>query len=290
LNTGRLAPTPSGHLHLGNALAFGAAWLSARPSGRLLLRVEDVDGSRARDDIAASQRHDLRWLGLHWDEEVTAQSQRSYGPWLAALADHTYHCRCTRKQRLSGGPLDPCIAQRHSSGAVRFRPHAPTGFTDHWWGAQPPPASPLPAPILKRADGVFAYNLAVVADDIADGVTEVVRGADLLDLTHVQLQLWRAFGATPPSFTHIPLVVDQHGKKLSKSHGALELRALRDDGWTPTDVWTLILSWLGLPTMTPARAAERYPPLTPPAHQVVLTIPTSTPSPREAHWTLAHPS
>src|SRR5688572_125089 len=118
---GRLAPTPSGHLHLGNATAFAAAWLSVRSrGGRLLLRIEDVDVGRARAHVAASQRRDLEWLGLTWDAETPAQSTRDYAPWLERLAPHTYFCACARKD-VAGPYPGTCRTAGHTAGKVRFR-------------------------------------------------------------------------------------------------------------------------------------------------------------------------
>ena len=245
--TGRLAPTPSGAVHLGNATAFAAAWLSVRAQGgRLLLRIEDVDTVRARDELADGIRRDLDWLGLHWDEEVPPQSARDYAPWLARLP--TYRCVCTRKQ-LGGGPyVGTCRDAGHEDGAVRFRlPPGELVFVDGAFGPQRVAPLAFGDPVLRRRDGLTTYNLAVVADDIADGVTEVVRGADLLDYTGVQIRLWEAFAATPPRFVHAPLVLGPDGKKLSKSHGAMGIEALRGAGWTPRDVWRSVLPWLGLP-------------------------------------------
>lgn len=244
--TGRLAPTPSGHLHLGNALAFGAAWLSARNAGgRLLLRIEDLDRGRAREEVAASQREDLRWLGIDWDEEVTPQSRRTYS--LDGIP--TYRCGCSRATRLSWGcrcrflPVDAADPSSRS-GAWRFRtPEGRVRFVDRARGELELP--PGDDPILMRADGEPAYPLAVVVDDARDGVTEVVRGADLLEATPVQVRLHEALGLPRPTWLHVPLLLGPDGRKLSKSHGSTELRALRAAGWTPERVWTLLLPLLG---------------------------------------------
>lgn len=244
--SGRLAPTPSGHLHLGNATAFAAAWLSARSQGgRVLLRIEDVDTTRARAEVEEEQRDDLRWLGLDWDEEVPRQSARDYAPWLDAL--DSYFCTCTRKDVQASGGVYPgtCRDAGHGLGKVRFRlPPGEVVFADAKWGAQR--GTPEGDPVLRQADGVYAYNLAVVADDIADGVTEVVRGADLLELTPLQIRLWEGFGATPPRWVHAPLILGPDGRKLSKSHGSLHLGAMRDAGWTAAEVRRVVLAWLGM--------------------------------------------
>ncbi|MEQ1567479.1 MAG: glutamate--tRNA ligase family protein [Myxococcota bacterium] len=250
MTVGRLAPTPSGRLHLGNALAFGAAWLSARAAGgRVLLRIEDVDRARARTEIERSIRDDLRWLGLEWDEETPPQRVRPYEPWLGALGHQLYRCRCTRAE-LAAFDAYPgtCRDRGHPDGAVRLRlPPGEVEFVDRRWGlVRVDPTTTFGDPVLRRRDGSFAYPLAVVVDDLCDGVTEVVRGADLLEYTAVQIHLWRAFGATPPTWMHAPLLLGPDGKKLSKSHGSTEIAALARAGWTPDDVWRQLLPFLGL--------------------------------------------
>ncbi|MCA9492159.1 MAG: tRNA glutamyl-Q(34) synthetase GluQRS [Myxococcales bacterium] len=227
--TGRLAPTPSGRLHLGNVTAFGCAWLSARAGGgRLLLRIEDVDRGRARDEVEASILEDLRWLGLDWDEQTAAQRDRDYEPWLAGLADRTYRCTCTRAQ-LAGLVAYPgtCRTAGHTDGAVRFRlPEGQVDVVDRVRGHRRVDPAIFGDPVLRRRDGVFAYNLAVVVDDLVDGVSEVVRGADLLDSTPRQILLWRALRAEPPRHAHLPVAVDAAGRKLGKQTGAPPTSAL----------------------------------------------------------------
>ena len=237
--TGRMAPTPSGHLHLGNALAFGAAWISARSQGgRILLRIEDIDQGRSRAEVAQGQREDLLWLGLEWDHEVTPQSKRSY----SVENIPTWRCNCTRSARLSG----QCRCQENppETGSWRFQvPPDPVLFWDRAWGKQTFP--PEAGPILMTATGEPTYPLAVVMDDGRDQITEVVRGADLLEATPTQIQLHRALGQTPPSWLHVPILYGEDGKKLSKSHGSTEIRALRAAGWTPERVWALLLPLVG---------------------------------------------
>lgn len=247
---GRLAPTPSGLLHLGNVLAFAAAWLNARvKGGQVLLRIEDVDRSRARADIADQQRRDLEWLGLVWDNETPAQSSRDYHPWLEQLADHTYRCICSRRQVQDAGGtyLGTCRDLGHREGSVRFMlPGGERMFEDVRWGPRTYATADLGDPVLMRKDGSFAYPLAVVADDITDCVTEVVRGADLLPHTVTQICLWEAFGVEPPEFLHSPLVLGPDGTKLAKRHASTGVGELRDRGWTSGDVWEAILPWLGI--------------------------------------------
>jgi glutamyl/glutaminyl-tRNA synthetase len=250
---GRLAPTPSGLLHLGNVCAFAGAWLSARADhGRLLLRIEDVDRERARQDVEQALRDDLAWLGLTWDDETLRQSARDYAPALARLAPRLYRCQCTRAMRAAPLPAGAgcqgrCDGKGYTDGAIRFRlePRLVT-FVDRRWGPQQADPRAFGDPILVRRDGLVSYNLAVVADDIDDGVNDVVRGSDLLEYTAVQIQLWEALGAAPPRWLHTPLVLGADGKKLSKSHGSAHVGAMRDAGATAADVWRLVLPWLGV--------------------------------------------
>jgi glutamyl-tRNA synthetase len=243
--TGRLAPTPSGHLHLGNALAFGAAWLSARSQGgRLLLRLEDLDRGRARPDIAEAQRADLRWLGLDWDDEVAAQSTRTY----PLTGVPTFRCPCTRQSRQY--LVCMCRSKEHDRGAWRFNtPRAEVRFVDR--AAGPQCFRPEDDPVLMRADGEAAYPLAVVLDDHRDGVTEVVRGGDLLPATATQLCLYGALNLDPPTWLHVAVLLGPDGRKLSKSHGSTELRTLRAAGWTPARVWRALGPLLGVTGLNP---------------------------------------
>jgi glutamyl/glutaminyl-tRNA synthetase len=247
---GRIAPTPSGRLHLGNVCAFAAAWLSVRAqSGRLLLRIEDVDRARANTGVEASIRTDLQWLGLDWDAETPRQSERDYAPALARLAGQNYFCECTRKETQDGGGAyrGLCRERGLADGAVRFHlPDETITIHDRARGLHTVDLNTMGDPVLRRRDGVYAYNLAVVADDIIDGVTEVVRGEDLLDQTAVQVCLWRALGAAPPTWLHTPLILGEDGRKLSKSHGSVHVGELRDAGWTVADIWRVVLPWLGI--------------------------------------------
>jgi glutamyl/glutaminyl-tRNA synthetase len=247
---GRLAPTPSGRLHLGNVCAFAGAWLSARAQGgKVLLRIEDVDRVRADRAVEDSLRADLIWLGLTWDEETRRQSERDYAPVLAALAPFTYYCDCTRAATQAAGGVYPgtCRDRGLTDGAIRFRlPDEPLAFIDRARGRHVTDLRLMGDPILRRRDGLYAYNLAVVADDLADGVTEVVRGDDLLDQSAVQICLWRALGHEPPTWLHTPLIQGEDGRKLSKSHGSAHIGELRAAGWTIADVWRHVLPWLGI--------------------------------------------
>lgn len=262
LTTGRLAPTPSGLLHLGNVCAFAGAWLSARAAGgRLLLRIEDVDRGRSRAEVEQTLRDDLAWLGLTWDAETPRQAARDYGPALARLSSRLYRCQCTRAMRDLPTPDDAgcaggCADRGYTEGAIRFRLQPGlVSFADRRWGPQQADPARFGDPILVRRDGLVSYNLAVVADDIADGVNDVVRGSDLLAYAAVQLQLWEALGAPPPRWLHTPLVLGADGKKLSKSHGSAHVGAMRGAGAAPADVWRVVLPWLGIEGATSLAAA-----------------------------------
>jgi glutamyl-Q tRNA(Asp) synthetase len=260
--TGRLAPTPSGRLHLGNVCAAGAAWLSVRQrGGRLLLRIEDIDAGRARSDIADAIRIDLDWLGLTCDAETPPQSQRDYASALARLAPQTYRCACTRaaSREAGGACVGGCRTRGLTAGAIRYAlPPGVEPVVDRARGRTDVDLATLADPVLQRRDGCPTYSLAVVADDIADGVTEVARGADLADQSAIQAVLWRALGASPPAWLHAPLILGGDGKKLSKSHHAAAVGDLRELGWSAGDVWRTVLPWLGL---TPLAAATDGPAL-----------------------------
>lgn len=218
----------------------------------MLLRIEDVDRERARPEVEEALREDLLWLGLTHDDETVRQSARDYAPALQRLSPRLYRCQCTRAMRAAPLPAGAgcqgrCAERRYSDGAIRFslRPGLVT-FDDRRWGPQATDAGTFGDPILVRRDGLVSYNLAVVADDIDDGVNDVVRGSDLLEYTAVQIQLWDALGATPPRWLHTPLILGADGRKLSKSHGSAHVGAMREAGARPADIWQIVLPWLGV--------------------------------------------
>lgn len=227
---GRFAPAPSGPLHFGSTLAALASFLQARSNqGKWLIRIEDIDVPRtmpgARDKIMAS----LETLGLHWDEEITIQSLRLDFYQLALdhlkAMEKIYPCSCSRKQ-YKGKPY-PGTCRKHRSGskterALRIRTHDDQiGFTDAVQGRYSQQLeSEVGDFIVYRADDIFAYHLAVVVDDAAQGITEIVRGTDILDSTPRQIFLQHTLGYQTPSYCHIPLAVDKHGNKLSKQNHA----------------------------------------------------------------------
>jgi glutamyl-Q tRNA(Asp) synthetase len=228
---GRFAPSPTGDLHFGSLLAaFGSCLLARHAHGSWLVRVEDVDPPREVPGAAQRQLQALTAFGLHSDEPIVLQSQR--GALYQAALDrllregHAFVCHCSRSDlAANGGVHRQCVAKAHRPDpAIRLR--VPDGtvieFDDLLRGTQVQDLSREVGDfVLRRADGFWAYQLAVVVDDDAQRITDVVRGADLLDSTPRQIFLQRALGLPTPRYAHLPLVLDAEGRKLSKSDGAL---------------------------------------------------------------------
>lgn len=252
---GRFAPTPSGRMHLGNVFSGLMAWLSARScGGEMLLRIEDLDTLRCSRENAELVRSDLCWLGLDWDTEQPPQSSRGdyYEEILHRLgeAGEIYPCWCTRgdlknapnaPHASDGHPIYPGTCRDLSDAERRDRmtkkaplwrlrvPEEKLRFTDgHYGPYEEDLAKECGDFILRRADGVFAYQLAVTADDIAAGVTQVVRGRDLISSTPRQLYIYRLLGAEPPRYWHVPLLTAPDGRRLSKRDRDLDLGVLRE--------------------------------------------------------------
>lgn len=273
---GRLAPSPTGALHLGNARTFLLAWLSVRSrGGRLLLRIEDLDHPKKKPGAAAGMLEDLRWLGLDWDGEPVVQSSRT-AVYRAALdrlvaAGRAYPCVCSRRdvEQTQSAPHGRDPHTLAYSGRCRGRfaswedacAALPDGRLPAWRFRSEPGLSAfddlfLGRRQLDRADiGDFAfardpdgagYLLACAVDDAASGVTEVVRGADLVDAAHCQIQLLEALGLPVPAFCHVPLVVAEDGRRLAKRHGDTRLRSLREAGVPAERVVGLLAWWSGL--------------------------------------------
>ena len=250
---GRFAPSPTGTLHLGNLRTALLAWLFARSAGaRFLVRMEDLDPGRVKPGSAEEQLADLAAIGLDWDGEVVFQSAR-LGLYSEALdrlrgAGLLYECFCTRAEireasSAAHGPLPEgaypgtCLrlsaaelAEKRASGrppALRVRADAAVvGFEDRLLGHVEGVVDDF---VVRRNDGAPAYNLAVVVDDAAQGIGEVVRGSDLVDSTPRQLWLARALGLPEPSHAHVPLVLGPDGARLAKRHGDVTLREVRAD-------------------------------------------------------------
>ena len=248
---GRFAPTPSGRLHLGNLLCAMLAYLSARSEGgRFLLRVEDVDAPRCPERLTRQCLEDLRFLGFDWDEPPVLQSRRTqaYEDALSQLdaMGLIYPCFCTRAQlheaapnegdtqfvyagtcaRLSPREAAARMITRKPSLRVRV-PHEVVSFEDRLCGrVSEDLARDCGDFVVRRSDGLFGYQLAVVVDDAFSGVTQVVRGRDILTSTPRQLFLQRALGLAQPEYFHIPLLRDAQGRRLAKRDHDLDLSAL----------------------------------------------------------------
>jgi glutamyl-tRNA synthetase len=278
---GRFAPSPTGRLHLGNARSALLGWLDLRSrGGEFLLRIEDLDPERSRPDAVAGLVEDLAWLGLDFDGPVWRQSER--GPaYLDALgrleaAGRVYPCWCSRAEVARAasaphpgeeGPIYPGTCRRTPtprpgrSPALRFaaRP-GPTRFVDRLHGpVEQEVAAAVGDFVVRRADGVASYQLAVVVDDAASGVTDVLRGDDLLGSTPRQLQLLEALGLPAPAYAHVPLLVEPDGRRLAKREGALTVAALRAAGARPEAVVGALAALSGLGDGRPVAARELVP-------------------------------
>jgi len=279
---GRFAPSPSGRMHLGNAWTALLAWLDIRKmNGTMVLRMEDLDPDRSRPEYAAGLIEDLRWLGLDWDEGPDAggpfrpycQSERTafYQTVFDKLdrAGLVYPCFCSRAELRSAasaphageteipyngrcGALDAAVAtqirQQGRRPSYRLRvDDARVEFVDAVYGAQSQELRQACGDfVIRRSDGVFAYQLAVVADDAAMQINRVLRGADLLASTPRQIYLWRLLGEQPPTFLHAPLLVGSDGGRLSKRHGSLSIAALRETGVSAEKIVGRLAAWAGL--------------------------------------------
>ena len=270
---GRYAPSPTGELHLGNLRTALVAWLSARSAGgEFLLRIEDLDSARSKEEWIAVQERELRTLGLDWDGEPVRQSER-FGLYTEALSrleaeGLIYECFCSRREIREAAsaphqdPESPEAAypgtcreltrvereERRAAGrpaALRVRAGSErVAFFDQLHGEVGFVVDDF---VVRRNDGDFAYNLAVVVDDAAQGVTEVVRGEDLLDSTSRQLWLYGRLGLTPPAaWLHLPLMLGPDGNRLAKRHGSVTLEELEAIGVTPAQLTGRLAASLGL--------------------------------------------
>jgi glutamyl-tRNA synthetase len=341
---GRLAPSPTGALHLGNARSFLIAWLSVRSrGGSLLLRMEDLDHPKVKSAAAAQALEDLRWLGLDWDEGpdvggphapyVQTQRIARYADALEKLrwpgrsaGGHLLMAQTCPRDGAHGPPSNnttqtgfiyPCVCARRDVEAGQSAPHAGEDglrydghcrdrFATYEEAAATLPPGRLPAwrfrvepedettfddgvhgpqrervaettgdfVIARHAQGA-GYMLAVVVDDAAMGVNEVLRGDDLMPATHRQLLLYRALGLTPPRFVHVPLVVAPDGRRLAKRHGDTRIATLRQLGLRPEQIIGLLAWWSGWAKwgeeLTLAELLSRYDLAQLPHQPVVLT-------------------
>jgi glutamyl-tRNA synthetase len=289
---GRLAPSPTGAQHVGNARTYLIAWLRARSlGGRLTLRIEDIDSPRVKAGAAEQALEDLRWLGLDWDDGPVVQTERLslYEDALHRLrkAEFIYPCTCTRgdDERAASAPHDERAGVTQGSGASvypgtcagrtaadaeslsvpyswRFRVvERLHGFEDGYLGRVEVDLVETGGDfVIWKSAGTPAYQLAVVVDDAVQGVTEVVRGDDLIPSTPRQLLLYRALGWSAPRFVHVPLVVGPDGRRLAKRHGDTRLSALRAAGVTAESLIGLLAWSCGwLDRVEPIRALDLLP-------------------------------
>lgn len=291
---GRFAPTPSGRMHLGNAFCSLLAWLSARSQGgRIILRIEDLDPERSPMAYAELLEDDLRWMGLFWDEGGKEggphapyyQSKRTeiYRSYFSKLEERglLYPCFCSRTELHSAEaphrsdgrflytgrcrnltPEEVAEHRKTRKPAARIRvPETVVFFDDLHYGHQEELLSRDCGDfIVRRADGVFAYQLAAALDDALMGITEVVRGSDLLSSSPRQIWLQSLFGFSPPRYGHIPLLAAADGRRLSKRDGDLDLGTLRRRFPSPEPILGL-LGWLSglLDRPEPVKAKELIP-------------------------------
>ena len=258
--TGRFAPSPTGRMHLGNVFSALLSWLSAKSKeGRWLLRIEDIDPQRSHMEYAKLLMDDLQWLGLTWDGEPVFQSQRSdiYEHYYQLLQQKglTYPCYCTRADLLATQAPHECDGRVVYPGTCRPKkvegerwsveekgPAATRlivadeniSFADGHYGIQSVNmAQQVGDYIIRRKDGAWAYQLAVVVDDGLMGINEVVRGRDLLLSSPQQISLSRILGFTPPQFIHLPLLINEAGQRLSKRDKSLDMGVLRQQHTAP---------------------------------------------------------
>ena len=276
---GRFAPSPTGRMHLGNVFSALLSWLSARAQGGTwLLRIEDIDPQRSRHEYADMLMDDLQWLGLEWDGKPCWQSQRGdiYARYLQQLTDAglIYPCYCTRADILA------TQAPHESDGRVVYKgtcrnlpPGTHTGpaalrmkvpeegrgivtFTDGHYGTHTVNLTTQCGDfIVRRKDGAWAYQLAVVVDDALMGINEVVRGRDLLLSSPQQIFLAQQLGFTPPRFTHLPLLCNTAGQRLSKRDKSLDMGCLRQR-FTPNQIIGLLAHAAGLQPTADAVSAQ----------------------------------
>ncbi|MBR4972330.1 MAG: tRNA glutamyl-Q(34) synthetase GluQRS [Oscillospiraceae bacterium] len=273
---GRFAPTPSGRMHLGNVFAALIAWLSVKSrDGSMVLRMEDLDTQRTSEEFAQILREDLQWLGLTWDFEQTAQSKRSpiYDRYFEQLREKNllYPCYCTRSQlhsvdaphRSDGTYVYPGTCRQLADPPNRA-PSWRVMVPDRLWQLQDLLQGSYTENlstdcgdfVVRRADGVYVYQLAVTVDDGQAGVTEVVRGVDLLSSAPRQMYLQELFGFSHPQYGHVPLLLAPDGRRLSKRDKDLDLGILRQNLQPEQLIGSLACTAGLLETYTPISAQE----------------------------------
>jgi glutamyl-tRNA synthetase len=291
---GRLAPSPTGCLHLGHALSFlGAYWVSKSVGGRLLLRLDDIDTDRSDPTHVQAAIDDLNWLGIAWDGAPKSESKRLEIHLQAVrnllTAGNAFPCTCTRgilrrynddlAEEVRGAPHEGTLEARYPglcrdryltveeaeladgrSAGVRFLvPDEVVRFEDRVFGSQKYDVrSTVGDFLILRRDHSPAYQLSVVVADALDGVTQIVRGRDLLESTARQRLVARALGLTSPETAHLPLVCDHNGRRLSKRHEALSLMELRSHGVRPEQIVSWVAGALGQERFSEQRSAQSF--------------------------------
>lgn len=260
---GRFAPSPTGPLHAGSLLAAFGSWLLARQAGgQWLVRIEDVDPPREVPGAAQQQLQTLAAFGLHADGEVVLQSQRSahYQQALDTLlaSGQAFECHCSRSALAATRGIHRRCVNTHTRPDPAIRLRVPEGCVMHFNDAvfgryQQRVDSAVGDFVLRRSDGLWAYQLAVVVDDALQGISHVVRGADLLDSTPRQILLQQALALPTPRYTHFPLLLDASGKKLSKSSAALPV-----DSAQPQAVLRRLWGYLGQPPLPSTNTLEAF--------------------------------
>lgn len=279
---GRFAPSPTGYLHLGNVWVALLSWLSVRlQGGHWVLRIEDIDTVRSKRALAEALMDDLEWLGLTWDEgprvggpqgpyfqsERTAYYESIINQWIATGAVYPCYCNRSRLLQIASAPHEGdtpiyydghcrnLTAEARQEAATRKRPSLRRAvfepfmvtWDDVWQGSRSQVIRPeMDDFVVRRADGMFAYNLAVVADDAAMGITEIIRGYDLLEATGIQLWLYKQLGYSVPQYGHVPLLIDAAGARLSKRQHSITIRELREAGYTAEAIIGKLAAMAGL--------------------------------------------
>ena len=282
---GRLAPSPTGHLHIGHARSFLLAWLSVRArGGQVLLRIEDLDRERVKPGYIDNVLRDLEWLGLDWDGPVQLQSENEQALHEAAQtlleSGKAFPCFCTRKEialsaphasdaevRYPGTCRERFESEREGERALdrqaglRFRcdPQVLTLEDAHLGSFTSNPGEEVGDFLVRRRDRAIAYQLAVVVDDARAGVTEVLRGSDLLSSTARQWLLQEALGLPHPTWIHVPLVTDAEGRRLAKRDGDTTMASLRERGVDPRALVAWLAASAGQPCDTHSTPADLLP-------------------------------
>lgn len=301
VGSGRYAPSPSGDLHVGNLRTALIAWACARSQGlEFVMRMEDLD-ERARPQYVQSQLADLKALGIDWDGEVLFQSDRiaAYEEVVTQLQERglLYECYCTRadireaptaphappgsypgtcrdlteqereegRKKLANMSRGPALRLRTNNDALTFTDRVCGEFTGH-----------IDDFVIRRGDGVMAYNLVAVVDDEYQHVQQVVRADDLLDSTPRQIYLQQLLGFTTPEYYHVPLVVNEQGQRLAKRDGAVTLAQLAEQGIGPEKVFAMIATSLGSKAETATEFLESFDPSTLPREPWTFTAPETS--------------